>query len=284
MPPIVTLTTDFGTRDAFVGVMKGVLLARAPEARIVDLTHEVPPQDVRAGAYLLRGAAPYFPAGTIHVAVVDPGVGTARRALVVATASAFFVVPDNGLVSLVAPRTAVRGVWDVSRSRHRLPTVSRTFDGRDVFAPIAAALARGVAPDTLGRRVSSIRRLAPLRLRRERTRTVGEVVWRDRFGNLITNVSAADLPTAGGVGRLPPEPGGARRRRADARRTFRVRALSVTIGTHVLPLLDSYADVPRGRAVALVNSDDLVEIAVNQGSAAATLGLDRGARVIVGRG
>jgi hypothetical protein len=257
MPPIVTLTTDFGTSDAFVGVMKGVILGIAPEARIVDLTHQVPPQDVRAGAYLLRGAVAY-----IHVAVVDPGVGSARRALVVATSTALFVTPDNGLASLVVPGVAVRGIWDVSRSRQRLPNVSRTFHGRDVFAPIAAALARGTAPAALGTRVRSMRRLAPLRLRRERARTLGEVVWVDRFGNLVSNVTVADLPGA-------------------AHRRFRAHALSVTIGTHVLPLLDSYADVPPGHAVALVNSNDLVEIAVNQGSAAASLGLGRGARVIV---
>jgi S-adenosylmethionine hydrolase len=270
MSRIVTLTTDFGTSDAFVGVMKGVILGIAPAVRIVDLTHEVPPQDVRAGAYLLRGAVPYFPPGTIHLAVVDPGVGSARRALVVATRTALFVAPDNGLVSLVAPHAAVHGIWDVSRSRARLRTVSRTFHGRDVFAPIAAALACGAAPAALGTRVRRMERLAPPRLRRERTRTLGEIIWVDRFGNLVTNVGAADTPRA-------------RRDGAAARRTFRAHALSVTIGTHVLPLLDSYADVPPGHAVALVNSNDLVEIAVNQGSAAASLGLGRGARVIVRR-
>ena len=282
MPPIVTLTTDFGTSDAFVGVMKGVILGIAPEVRIVDLTHQVPPQDVRAGAYLLRGAVAYFPAGTIHVAVVDPDVGSARRALVVATSTALFVTPDNGLASLVVPRAAVRGIWDVSRSRQRLPNVSRTFHGRDVFAPIAAALARGTAPAALGTRVRSMQRLAPLRLRRGRARTLGEVVWVDRFGNLVSNVSVADLPGATRAPARAVRPGDARHGSA-AHRRFRAHALSVTIGTHVLPLLDSYADVPRGRAVALVNSNDLVEIAVNQGSAAASLGLGRGARVIVGR-
>jgi hypothetical protein len=241
--------------------MKGVILGIAPAARIVDLTHAVPPQDVRAAAYLLRGAVPYFPAGTIHVAVVDPGVGSRRRALVVATRTALFVAPDNGLVGLVAPRAEVRGMWDVSRSRRRLPVVHRTFHGRDVFAPIAAALALGTAPDELGTRIRSMKRLRSPHVRREATRTIGEVVWVDRFGNLITNVGAADV---------------------HAGRAFRARRLSVTIGMHVLPLRDTYADVPPGRPVALVNSDGLVEIAVNQGSAAAALGVERGARVIIG--
>ena len=273
MPTIVTLTTDFGTSDAFVGVIKGVILGIAPDARIVDLTHEVPPQDVRAGAYLLRGAAPYFPPGTIHVAVVDPGVGTARRALVVATGRAFFVVPDNGLVSLVASRAEVRGMWDVSRSRHRLPTVSRTFHGRDVFAPIAAALARGVPPEALGTRLRTIERLTAPRVRREPARTIGEIVWIDRFGNLITNVAAGDLPRAGRARAQPARARGARHTSRDARDGFRGRGLSVTIEAHVVPLLDSYADVPAGKPVALVNSSNLVEIAVNQGSAASVLGL-----------
>ena len=272
MPPIITLTTDFGTSDAFVGVMKGVILGIAPDARIVDLTHEVPPQDVLAGAYLLRGAAPYFPRGTIHVAVVDPGVGTKRRALVVATRDAFFVAPDNGLATLVAPRAAVRGIWDVSRSRARLPVVSRTFHGRDVFAPVAATLARGAAPDELGTRLRTMQRLTLPRVRREARRTVGEIVWVDRFGNCISNIRADDLPRTARADAS----------RRNARGAFRGRRLSVTIDGHALPLLDSYADVPAGKPVALVNSNDLVEMAVNRGSAASVLGIGRGARVVVG--
>jgi len=278
MPQIITLTTDFGTTDAFVGVMKGVILGIAPDARIVDLTHEVPPQDVLAGAYVLRGAVPYFPRGTIHVAIVDPGVGTKRRALVVATRDARFVAPDNGLVSLVAPRAAVRGMWDVSRSRARLPVVSRTFHGRDVFAPVAAALARGTAPDELGTRLRTIARLTPPRPRREAGRTIGEIVWIDRFGNLISNISADDLPHAGGTGAAER---GARTARRHARDAFRGRKVSVTIDGHAFPLLRSYAAVAAGRPVALVNSNDLVEIAVNRDSAASVLGLGRGARIVV---
>lgn len=274
MPPIVTLTTDFGTSDAFVGVMKGVLLGIAPDARLVDLTHDVPPQDVAAAAHLLRGAVPYFPDGTIHVAVVDPGVGTPRRALVVATRRALFVGPDNGVLGLAAPRADVRGIWDVSRSRHRLPAVSRTFHGRDVFAPIAARLACGMEPSALGPRLRTMQRLPPLRVRRVRGRATGEVVWVDRFGNLVTNLTAADVAT------VAPEP---RRRGAFRTHGFRARGVSVTIGDVVLPLLASYADASSGTPLALVNSNDLVEIAVSGGSAADRLGIGRGARVAVGR-
>jgi S-adenosylmethionine hydrolase len=242
--------------------MKGVILGIAPAARIVDLTHEVPAQDVRAGAYLLRSAVSYFPPGTILLAVVDPGVGTRRRALVIQTRTAFFVGPDNGLFSLVATRADTRGIWDVARSRHRLAKQSRTFHGRDVFAPIAARLATGMAPADLGTRLRTMQRLTTPRVRREPARTRGEVIWSDRFGNLVTNIATADLPRGSG---------------------FRGRGVSVTIGAHVLPLLDSYADVPPGQAVALVNSNDLLEVAVNRGSAAAVLGVGRGVRVVAAR-
>jgi S-adenosyl-L-methionine hydrolase (adenosine-forming) len=261
--------------------MKGVILGIAADARIVDLTHDVPAQDVRAGAYLLRSAVPYFPPGTIHVAVVDPGVGTRRRAVVVETPTAFFVGPDNGLFSLVATRAHTRRIWDVTRSRYRLAKQTRTFHGRDVFAPIAARLAVGIAPTDLGTRLRTMQRLAAPRVRREPHRTRGEVIWSDRFGNLITNIGVTDLP---GGARMRARSRNAASSRAVTRSSgFRGRGVSVTIGTHVLPVLRSYADVPPGEAVALVNSNDLLEIAVNRGSAAAVLDAGRGARVVAER-
>lgn len=241
--------------------MKGVILGIAPDARIVDLTHDVPPQDVRAGALLLRTAVPYFPAGTIHVAVVDPGVGTRRRALLVETADAWFLGPDNGLLGLAAPRAAVRRVRDVSRSPFRRRPVSRTFHGRDVFAPVAARLARGIPPARLGPSVRTIVRIADPRPRRTQRGLVGEVLWCDRFGNLVTSIRAADLAAGG----------------------FRGSRVSVRIRGHVLPLRGSYGSTAGGKALALVNSNDLLEIAVNQGSAAAALGAGVGERVQVER-
>jgi S-adenosylmethionine hydrolase len=258
--PLVTLTTDFGTRDPFVGIMKGVILTIAPAARIVDLTHEVPPQSVVAGAHALASAAPWFPPGTIHVAVVDPGVGTRRRALVVEAGDAYFVGPDNGVLSLAAPRPAVRRIVDVSRSRLRLRPVSRTFHGRDVFAPIAAALAMGTAMNDLGTSVRTMQRLRVPRLRRRGTQLIGTVLWSDGFGNLATSVTAADLASAG----------------------FRRPRLSITIAGHVVPFRPSYASVPVGSPVALVNSSSLLEIAVNHGTAVALLGAGPGTRVTVG--
>ena len=259
-PAVITLTTDFGTRDAFVGIMKGVILRAAPRAHIVDLTHGIPPQNVVAGAYALASAVRFFPGGTIHVAVVDPGVGTRRRALAVETDDGWFVGPDNGIASLAAPASKVRRVFDVSRSRVRLRPVSRTFHGRDVFAPVAAALAAGIDPASLGRPTKAMERL-PERTARRRGRTlVGEVLFQDVFGNLATSITRADLARAGFLG----------------------RRLSITIDGHVIPLRSSYASVPAGRAVGLVNSADLVEIAVNRGSAADALAIGIGARVTIG--
>jgi len=255
--PIITLTTDFGTRDPFVGIMRGVILGIAPSTRIVDLTHAVPAQNVLAGAHLLASAARWFPRGTIHVAVVDPGVGTRRRALAVETADAWFVGPDNGVLSLAVPARAVRRIVDVSRSPYRLRPVSRTFHGRDVFAPVAAALANGVDPARLGPAVATMQRLRPSRPVRRGKALVGAVLWVDGFGNATTDIAATDL----------------------ARADFRGQRLSITIAGHVVPFRSSYAAVSPGRAVALVNSSDLVEIAVNAGSASTALGASPGVAV-----
>ena len=251
---VITLTTDFGTADPWAGVMKGVILGIAPGARIVDLTHEVPPRAVLAGALLLRTAVPYFPPGTIHVAVVDPGVGTRRRALLVETDTAFLIGPDNGVLSLAAPTRAVRRVRDVSRSRYRRQPVSHTFHGRDVFAPVAAHLAAGVPARLLGRDVEGMVRLHPPVARRRGRTLTGEVLWVDRFGNLITNVAVADLAAGG----------------------FRGRDVSVTIADRAAPLRRAYGSMLPGKVLALINSSGLLEIAVNQGSAAAALGVGAG--------
>ena len=257
--PIITLTTDFGSRDPFVGIMKGVILGLAPSARIVDLTHAVPAQNILAGAHLLASAARWFPQGTIHVAVVDPGVGTRRRALAVETADAWFVGPDNGVLSLALPARTVMRIIDVSRSPYRLRPVSRTFHGRDVFAPVAAALAGGVDPALVGPAVTTMERLRLPRPSRRGNALVGAVLWVDGFGNATTNIGAADLARAG----------------------FRGSGLSITIAGHVVPFRSSYAAVPPGRAVALVNSTDRLEIAVNAGSASVELGACAGVAVRV---
>jgi S-adenosylmethionine hydrolase len=240
--------------------MKGVILGIAPDARVVDVTHDVPAQDIWAGGFMLRSAVPYFPRGTIHVAVVDPGVGTRRRALLVETRDAFFVAPDNGIVSLAAKAPDVARIYDVSTSRYRLQPVSRTFHGRDVFAPVAAHLAAGVPPARLGRPLRRMMPLASQAPRRRGRELRGTVIWIDRFSNLITNITRGDLAALG---------------------AFRRRGVSVTILDHDVPLRASYAGASVGRAVALVNSADLLEIAVNRGAAAEILNARRGTPVTV---
>ena len=241
--------------------MKGVILAIAPQAAVVDVTHAVPPQDVAAGAYLLHSAVPHFPPGTIHVVVVDPGVGTARRALLVETRRGFFVGPDNGVLASAAPATEILHVVDISKSLYRRRPVSQTFHGRDVFAPVAAHLAAGVPVERLGRSTRAMHRPKASRTRLRGRTLRGSVIWIDHFGNLVTDISAADL--------------------ARFRRAFRTRSLSVRIGDRAVRLRRSYAGVPRGAALAIVNSADALELAVNQGSAAALLGAERGATVTV---
>jgi S-adenosylmethionine hydrolase len=253
---VVSLTTDFGLRDPFVGIMKGVVLTRAPGTAIVDVTHGIAPQDVTAGALVLRHAAPYFPDGTIHVAVVDPGVGGPRRPLVVETAWATFVGPDNGVLSLAAPADAVRRIVHLTDDRFFLSPRSATFHGRDVFAPVAAALAAGTDPGALGTPVSDMTRIAVPEPTCEARTIVGRVIYVDHFGNLVTNVAEAALT---GV----------------AREALVIRAGATTIRG----LAPSYGAVARGTPLGIVGSWGLLELAVRDGSAEATLGLGRDAEV-----
>ena len=245
--PCVTLLTDFGTADGYVGAMKGVLLSVCPDVRVVDLTHEIPAGDVRAGAFALVASAPFFPRGTIHVAVVDPGVGTARRALLVEAGGAFFVGPDNGVLSLAAP--SPRTAWSLEREEwFRTPT-SSTFHGRDVFAPVAAQVASGVAPDRLGTRVETIHELRVPQAERRDGALAGEVIHVDRFGNVITSLHVRDLRGT-------------------------ERALFVEIGERHdrIPLLPTYGSAPAGSLLAVVGSSGYVEIALSSGSACDALG------------
>lgn len=258
--PIVTLTTDFGTRDPFVGAMKGVILSIAPDARLVDLTHEVAPHDVLEGGLALEAAREYFPPGTVHLAVVDPGVGSPRRPLAVEARGQLFVGPDNGLFSFVLAGEGWRAVA-LEAAAYRLPRVSPTFHGRDVFAPAAAFLALGTPLERFGRPVTDPVRVAWPRPRREGDALVGEVVHADRFGNLVTSLRARDLGALGPPGSLVVE----------------------VEGKEVGGLLDCFADLAPGSLGALVGGTDRLEIAVREGSAAAATGAGRGARIRVRR-
>ena len=273
MASIITLTTDFGLADAYVGVMKGVVLGIDREAVIVDLTHHVPPGDVLHGAYVLSTAFSFFPEGTVHVAVVDPGVGTERRGLAVEHLGHVFVGPDNGLFSLVLSPPSRAGseeggtfegglppgarAFELADPGFHLPEVSATFHGRDVFAPVAAHLSTGVALDRLGPAVTSVRYLSLATPEGLAGGTVrGAVIHIDAFGNAITNLRPKDLPDD---------------------------ALAVEIaGRTIAGLSATYAEGPD--LLALVGSSGLLEIAVRGGSAAASLGLKRGQTVTVRRG
>jgi S-adenosylmethionine hydrolase len=246
MRPVVTLLTDFGTADGYVAEMKGVILTRAPEATLVDVTHDVPPQDVESGRLALARYWRRFPPGTVHVAVVDPGVGSARAALAVESDGRFLVGPDNGVLS---PALLVAGARAVTLP---VPTsAAPTFHGRDVFAPAAAELALGATLDALGSpALDFVVRRTPEPHRLADGSIAGQVITIDRFGNAITNLLG-------------------------------LRAQSVEVNGTVLPLRRSYADVAQGEPIALVGSTGLIEIAVRDGSGAAVMGLERGSVVVL---
>lgn len=248
-PPVtITLTTDFGTRDSYVAQVKGVLLAAGPAAlRIVDLGHEIAAQDVREAAFFLRGAVPRFAAGTIHLAVIDPGVGGARRPIAAqACGGQYLVGPDNGVFGWLLDASARVHAIDPARAGVR--ELAPTFHGRDLFAPVAAKLAHGVGLAALGDAIADPVRLAWPAPRRTSAAVLGEIVHVDRYGNLISNVARADLPG-------PPE---ACRVSIAGRNVGRVR-------TH-------YAEASRDEALALFGSAGLLEIAVRDGNAAAAIG------------
>jgi S-adenosylmethionine hydrolase len=190
-PAIITLLTDFGARDYFVGAMKGVILSLNPDATIVDLTHEIPPQDIQAAAFNLLACFKDFPAGTIHVAVVDPGVGSDRRAIVVECSDQFFIGPDNGLFSWIVEREGAFKARELTNNRFFRNPVSATFHGRDVFAPVAGALSTGISVTELGDTLPDINRLPSIEPKRVNDGTIqGRVIHIDHFGNCVTNLSA----------------------------------------------------------------------------------------------
>lgn len=257
-PPIITLTTDFGVRDPYVAEVKGVILAVAAAVgravHIVDVTHEIARHDIVEGALALEAAAAAFPAATVHVAVVDPGVGTSRRALAVAAGGHVFLAPDNGLVT-----PCLRPGWRavaLEAPEYRRPAVSRTFHGRDVFAPAAVHVALGLPIDRLGPAVADPVRVAWEDARATGGIVVGAVLHVDRFGNLITTIREAQLPRCGDGVEI----------QASGRR---------------LAFVQTYGDLRRGQAGALIGSGGRLEIAVREGSAAAMLRARRGTPVRV---
>ncbi|MBI5480857.1 MAG: SAM-dependent chlorinase/fluorinase [Deltaproteobacteria bacterium] len=260
---IVTLLSDFGTADAYVAAMRGVMLGVNRALRLVDITHEVVPQDVFGGALVLRHAAPFFPRGTVHLAVVDPGVGGPRAPIVIETALGWFVGPNNGILTLAAP--APRRAYRLENPAFRRPVLSDTFHGRDLFAPAAAYLACGAPAAAMGPALdeAQVVQLDLPAVRREAGALRGEVIHVDHFGNLITNV----------FGDYVAEP--------------RPAECCVEVGgARICGVRRGYYEVTAGELCAVVGSAGLLEVAVRDGSATARLGLGRGAevRVTPGRG
>lgn len=251
--PILTFTTDFGTRDWFVGTMKGVALGINPRARIVDLTHEIQPGDIRAGAFALMAGCRYFPKGTVHMVVVDPGVGSSRRAIAVQTNDYFFVGPDNGVLSWALAHERIKSVRRLEESKYFLNNISRTFHGRDIFSPVGAHLSKGLPIQRLGREVKDWIRLPWPQPTKSREVIRGEVIYIDRFGNAITNFESQ--PEFNGRSAICE---------VNARRKARCQ------------LADFYGAVPANRAVAVFGSSGYLEFAVNGGSAARKFGIEIG--------
>lgn len=266
MPPVIALLTDFGLRDHYVGSMKGVMLGICSDAALVDITHDIPPQDVSAGALELASCWRYFPSGTVFLAVVDPGVGSARRPIAAAAGGYHFVAPDNGLLAPVfeaAPPSAIvqlRDDLETVRGPGPQRPMSRTFEGRDRFAPAAAWLARGGRLQELGSPVQGYEPLALPVPTIVGARLAGEVIRVDRFGNLVTNIDRRTLDEFG-RGISPAVV------RVGERRVGRVVA--------------TYSDVDEGEACALIGSTDHLEIAVNRGSAAQRFAAGRGTLILV---
>ena len=249
---IITLTTDFGIEDHYVGVMKGVILSINQEAWIVDITHGVPPHDILVAGFLVRSSYSYFPPGTIHVAVVDPGVGSHRQPILVVTSKYCFVGPDNGIFSAAFEQEQEVRVFHLSEERFFLKPVSQTFHGRDIFAPVAARLSLGEAPESFGR---EIRDYIVLQWPQPRSlgvgRLAGHVLRADRFGNLITNVSSEELRNLGTL----------------------ATGFEIQLGNHrIKKLCRSYAEAGPGEPFAIIGSSGLLEISVSQASAAELLG------------
>ena len=253
--PTVALLTDFGTRDHYAGTLKGVVLSVCPDATLVDIGHDIPAHDVIAGALELAACYRYFPHGTIFLVVVDPGVGSSRRGIAADTGDFRFVAPDNGVLSAVFLESPPKKVVELTERKYSRPTISRTFEGRDRFAPAAGFLAKGVALVSMGRAIKDFHRIDLPQPSVRGDELIGEVVRVDRFGNLITNID---------------------------RRAFEQfadqRGIAVVVGEREVPrIVATYADAPAGELCALFGSTDHLEVAINSGDAASALQLKRGA-------
>lgn len=246
LTPIITLTTDFGTQDAYVGSLRGVILSINPNATIADITHEIPSFNIAQGAFVIGTACSLFPKGTIHVGVVDPGVGSDRLPILVQTKNYFFVGPDNGLFSMIPLVDTIEAVYRLTQNRYFLGEVSDTFHGRDIFAPVAAHLSRGIPPPRFGPEIKGMSRLEMFQLSVAPRQIRGRIIAIDRFGNAFTNISRQLFKEK--VGKKP---------------------FTLAVGRHKFTQLSqTYSDVPLGKPVLIVSSGGWLELACYQGALA----------------
>lgn len=244
----ISLLTDFGFDDAYVGVMKGVIARINPRATVIDLCHQVPPQNIQRAAFLLLSSYAFFPPGSVHVAVVDPTVGGERRSLCVAAGEFFFVGPDNGVLFPSCARAGIRSIYSLENEDYFLAERSRTFHGRDVFAPVAAHLSAGVKPANMGRKIRTMKRLMLPSPTVGRRCVKGKIMFADRFGNLVSNIDERAI--------------------AEAFPGITPSKLVVRCGGgRINGLSETYCDVSAGVALALFDSHNLLELAVREGSA-----------------
>jgi len=293
-PRVITLLTDFGNQDAYVGIMKGVIAGINPFANIIDICHSVPPQDIFSGAYLLYSSYKYFPKKTIHVAVVDPGVGSRRDIVCVETKDYFFLVPDNGILSFIIQDEKPKSIFRITNNKYFLPSPSNTFHGRDVFAPVAAHLSLGVKPQKMGIKINQLEQLdIPKPVHKKTGQVEGQIIHIDRFGNLISNITKEhlmqhdhsqslfktqmkeitlpiSLPSQGG------DEGGVK---------INLKCLETTIGKKkILGLSKTYTDVKPGEPLVLFGSAGFLEVSINQGNAQKYFRVDRGNKIRVEMG
>jgi len=254
---IITLLSDFGLRDPYVAEMKAVILSICPEATIIDISHEIRKFDIRMGAFVLASAAPYFPSDTIHVAVVDPGVGTKRRPIIIETDRSFYVGPDNGLLMLSAQKEGIRHAYHIASREYVLPKISRTFHGRDIFSCAAAHLARGISPSKFGPEIHDYVMPEFAKPCFKEGKLFGEIVHIDDFGNVVTNISEKELEKIG---------------------IHKGRFLHVKLGDKTLKIkfCSAYSEVPIQSPLTIIGSSDFLEVAVNQGDASKTFNVKTG--------
>ena len=254
---IITLATDFGDESGYAGVMKGVILTVNPDCQIIDITHRVSQQDIEEAAFLLNNSFSYFPEHSIHVVVVDPGVGSERKPILIETDKYWFVGPDNGIFSFIFLMEGFKKVWEITNKSYFLPEVSSTFHGRDIFAPVAAHLSLGVSPEELGKELKGFVMLKDLEPKVEAGVIKARVVYADHFGNLISNISR-DL-----FSWLVAD-----------------KSFNISVGGEIIQKLSlSYADVRDGKVLALFGSSQWLEISVKNGNCQKELDIKKGAEI-----